>query len=133
MSSTGFLEKAIRKELASTNEALSIAGIQNDVDGYITPEQLSREKAETIRKTVREMSFDIMENHALREEIQEAFTKNNVNEVAAAVRIAHEATRARRDIQIIECSHKKLLLGCYRTMYQRKLKLENRLRNEDYV
>ena len=47
MSSAGFLEKAIRKELASTNEALSIAGIQNDVDGYITPEQLSREKAET--------------------------------------------------------------------------------------
>ena len=117
MSSACFLEKAIRKELASTNEALSIAGIQNDVDGYITPEQLSREKAET----------------ELQSEIQEAFTKNNVNEVAAAVRIAHEATRARRDIQIIECSHKKLLLGCYRTMYQRKLKLENRLRNEDYV
>lgn len=117
VSSIKFLELATRKELASTNESLAVAGIQNDVDGTITEEQLDRRNSE----------------QQLQEEIQEAFTKNNVNEVAAAVRIAHEATRAQRDIQILECSHKQLMLGCYRTMYQRKLKLENKIMKEDYV
>lgn len=115
--SLDFLKLATQKELASINDALSVAGIKNDVDGNITESQLSRELAE----------------QQLQKEIQTAFTKHNVNEVAAAVRIAHEATRARRDIQILECSHKRLMLGCYRTMYQRKLKLENRIRKEDYV
>ena len=117
ITSEQFLELAIRKELASTNELLSIAGVVNDVDGTITPEQLSRELSED----------------ELQKEIQESFTEEDVNQVAAAVRVAHEATRARRDIQIVEASHKRLMLGCYRTMYQRKLKLENRLMREDYV
>ena len=117
ITSEQFLELAIRKELASTNELLSIAGVVNDGDGTITPEQLSRELSED----------------ALQKEIQESFTEEDVNQVAAAVRVAHEATRARRDIQIVEASHKRLMLGCYRTMYQRKLKLENRLMREDYV
>jgi hypothetical protein len=115
--SYNMLAGALKKELESTNNALAIAGIVNDVDGSLTSEQLSREASEAV----------------IQDEIQQALTKNSVNEVAAAVRVAHEATRARRDIQIVEASHKKLMLGCYKTMYQRKLKLENRLQREDYV
>lgn len=112
-----FLEAATRKELYEVNEFLKTLGIQNDQDGIILPEQLSRFKAEEVE----------------REELSKALTANSNPVTAAAARLAHEANRARRDIAIAQASHKAMLLGIYRTMYQRKLKLERKIQEENYV
>jgi hypothetical protein len=112
-----FLELATRAELSSINELLKVAGIQDDVDGTIKAEQLSRKVAEPV----------------VFEEISEALAQNSLPVVAAATRIAHEANRARRDIAIATATHKDLMLGVYRTMYQRKLKLERKIQEEQYV
>lgn len=112
-----FLEAATRKELYEVNEFLKTLGIQNDQDGIILPEQLSRYKAEEVE----------------REELSKALTANSNPVTAAAARLAHEANRARRDIVIAQTSHKAMLLGIYRTMYQRKLKLERKIQEENYV
>lgn len=112
-----FLEAATRKELYEVNEFLKTLGIQNDQDGVILPEQLSRLKAEEVE----------------REELSKALTANSNPVTAAAARLAHEANRARRDIAIAQTSHKAMLLGIYRTMYQRKLKLERKIQEENYV
>lgn len=112
-----FLEAATRKELYEVNEFLKTLGIQNDQDGIILPEQLSRYKAEEVE----------------REELSKALTANSNPVTAAAARLAHEANRARRDIAIAQTSHKAMLLGIYRTMYQRKLKLERKIQEENYV
>lgn len=111
------LELATRAELASVNAYLKAAGIQNDQDGTIRPDQLSRHKAEEVE----------------REEISKALTINSNPVTAAVARLAHEANRCRRDISIAQASHKKLILGIYQTMYQRKLKLERRIQEENYV
>lgn len=115
--SSDFLALAIKKELASINTYLSVAGIKQDVDGTIDKEQLDRKVAEDVE----------------RKEISLAMTQNSPSFLSAAVRVAREANRARRDINIIEASHKKLMLGIYRTMYQRKLKLERKLEDEIYA
>ena len=111
------LELATRAELSSVNDYLKAAGIQNDQDGIILPDQLSRYKAEEVE----------------REEISKALTVNSNPVTAAVARLAHEANRCRRDISIAQASHKKLILGIYQTMYQRKLKLERRIQEENYV
>ena len=115
-SSAELLKLAIQKELSSIDAALSIAGVES-TDVKLTAEQLDREMIED----------------NIQKELQDAFKNNSVNVVAAALRTAHEAARARRDLQILETSHKRLLLGCYRILYQRKLKLENKLRSDNYV
>ena len=117
MSSDSMLRQAKLAELATINELLAPAGIQNDVDGHITDEALDRVAAE--KESEKEMSF--------------AQSQNTVEAVAGAARLIHEASRARRDLNITRASHKKLLLGCYRTLYQRKLKLEQDIEREDYV
>ena len=111
------LEAATRAELYSVNEFLKAAGIQNDQDGILRPDQLSRYAAEEVE----------------REELSKALTVHSNLLTAAAVAIAHEANRCRRDISIAQASHKKLMLGIYQTMYQRKLKLERRIQEESYV
>ena len=111
------LELATRAELSSVNDYLKTAGIQNDQDGTIRPDQLSRQNAEEVE----------------REEISKALTVNSNPVTAAVARLAHEANRCRRDISIAQASHKKLILGIYQTMYQRKLKLERRIQEENYV
>lgn len=111
------LELATRAELSSVNDYLKAAGIQNDQDGTIRPDQLSRQNAEEVE----------------REEISKALTVNSNPVTAAVARLAHEANRCRRDISIAQASHKKLILGIYQTMYQRKLKLERRIQEENYV
>ena len=111
------LELATRAELSSVNDYLKAAGIQNDQDGTIRQDQLSRQNAEEVE----------------REEISKALTVNSNPVTAAVARLAHEANRCRRDISIAKASHKKLILGIYQTMYQRKLKLERRIQEENYV
>lgn len=107
-SSADFLLETAKYELDIVNKYLVPAGIQESHTADLTAEDLSRKKAE---------DQEI-------QEISKALTKNSTPKVAAAARVAHEANRARRDINIAEASHKQLLLGVYRTMYQRKLKLE---------
>ena len=111
------LELATRAELASVNSYLKAAGIQNDTDGTIRADQLSRANAEEVERA----------------EISKALTANSNPLTAAVARLAHEANRCRRDISIAQASHKKLMLGIYQTMYQRKLKLERRIQEENYV
>ena len=111
------LELATRAELSSVNDYLKAAGIQNDQDGTIRPDQLSRQNAEEVE----------------RQEISKALTVNSNPVTAAVARLAHEANRCRRDISIAQASHKRLMLGIYQTMYQRKLKLERRIQEENYV
>lgn len=117
MSSDSMLRQAKLAELATINELLAPAGIKNDIDGHITDEALNRVAAE--KESEKEMSF--------------AQSQNTVEAVASAARLIHEASRVRRDLNITRASHKKLLLGCYRTLYQRKLKLEQDIEREDYV
>ena len=117
MSSDSMLRQAKYAELATINELLAPAGITNDVDGYITDEMLDRTKAE--KEAESEMSF--------------AQAQNTVEAIAGASRLIHEASRVRRDLNITRASHKRLLLGCYKTLYQRKLKLEQDMEREDYV
>jgi len=111
------LELAARKEWAVISEMLKVAGINENTEVMLTADQLSRREAESVE----------------RNEISEALTKNSLTALAAALRLAHEANRARRDINIAEASHKKLMLGVYRTMYQRKLKLERKIQEEQYA
>lgn len=112
-----FLGSAERKELAGINELLSVAGITNDVAGTITPEQLDRQVAE----------------QAAIEEMANVLSKESTYDLAAGARLIHEAARARRDINIALATHKQLMLGSYKTLYQRKLKLEKDLQEERYV
>ena len=117
MSSLGFLEAAVRKELAEINGLLSVAGVQNDVDGTITKEQLDRRAAD--QEAAAEMA--------------NVLAKETTYNLAAGARLIHEASRARRDINIAQASHKQLLLGSYKTLYQRKLKLEQDIQEERYA
>ena len=112
-----FLGLAKQSELSATNKLLSVAGVQNDVDGQIAAEQLDRKVAEQI--AIKEMA--------------NALSKEANYDLAAGARIIHEATRARRDINIAQATHKQLMLGSYKTLYQRKLKLEKDLQEKHYV
>jgi len=111
------LERAAYKELATINDVLAPAGIVNEVDGLITKEQLNRAEAQTTERT----------------EMSTALSTNDTEVVAAAARAIHEATRVRRDINIAQATHKQLLLGAYRTLYQRKLKLESDIQEGHYA
>ena len=112
-----FLGLALDKELDSVNDYLSTVGITNDEHVVLTEEQLSRKLADGV----------------IDEELQTSLTKKSVNEVAAAMRTAHESCRARRDINILQASHKQLMLSCCRIMYQRKQKLTNKKEKKEYV
>lgn len=116
LSSRDFLELATKIELDSVNTMLSAAGISK-TEEKIPDGALSREKAEQ-----QEM-----------DEISNALSANSTLTLAAAARLAHEANRARRDINISTASHKKLRLSIYNTMYQRKLKLEAKLKGGQYA
>lgn len=111
------LERATYKELATINDALAVAGIVNETDGTITPEQLDRAAAQPIERS----------------EMSTALSTNTTELVATAARVIHEASRVRRDIQIAQATHKQLMLGCYRTLYQRKLKLESDIQEGRYA
>ena len=113
-SSDKFLMETTRYELDAINAFLKPAGISEAPTAKITAEDLDRAAAEGQQLT----------------EINDALAKNASTEVAAAARLIHESNRARRDINIAEASHKRLLLGMYRTMYQRKLKLERKIQED---
>lgn len=117
MRSDEFLALTLYAELADINTLLEPAGVTNETDGTILPSQLDRAQAE--KEATSEMSA--------------AMAKNSVEAIAAASRLIHEASRARRDIKIARASHKQLMLGSYRTLYQRKLKLEKDIQEERYV
>ena len=117
MSSFSFLDKATRAELASINEMLSVAGIQQDQDGTLTEAELDRKAADDV--AIQEMA--------------NVLAHDTTYDLAAGARLIHEASRARRDINIALATHKQLLLGSYKTLYQRKLKLENDIKEERYA
>lgn len=117
MGSLAFLEAVMKRELAEINKLLVTAGIINDVDGTLTKEQLDRRAAD-------KEAADEMAN---------VLAKEATYDLAAGARMLHEASRARRDVNIAQASHKQLLLGSYKTLYQRKLKLEKDLQEERYV
>ena len=115
--SFAFLGMVKQSELAATNKLLSVAGIQNDVPGQIKAEHLDRKAADQV--AIKEMA--------------NALAREANYDLAAGARIIHEATRARRDINIAQATHKQLMLGSYKTLYQRKLKLEKDLQEKRYV
>lgn len=117
MSSMSILGQALKAELASINELLIPAGVTATVNGAFTAEQLDRVAAE--KEAQEEMSL--------------AVSENTTDAIATQARIVHEATRVRRDVKIANASHKQLLLGSYRTLYQRKLQLEQYLKEDTYV
>lgn len=117
MSSFSFLEKATREELAAINSLLSVAGIQQDQDVVLTTEDLDRKLADDV--AIQEMA--------------NVLARETTYDLAAGARLIHEASRARRDLNIALASHKELLLGSYKTLYQRKLKLEKDIQEERYA
>ena len=117
MSSFSFLEKATRAELATINNLLSVAGIQNDQDITLTGADLDRKAADD--EAIAEMA--------------NVLARDTTYDLAAGARLIHEASRARRDINIALATHKELLLGSYKTLYQRKLKLEKDIQEERYA
>ena len=113
-----FLRLIVSKELESIGDMLScVDGIDDTVHITIKPEDLDREKADVVGQA----------------EIDKATTDGIPSNLSAIVRLQREANRARRDYIIAESSHKQLMLGAYRTMYQRKLKLEKKLENGTYA
>ena len=117
MSSFSFLEKATREELATINSLLGVAGIQQDQDVVLTAEDLDRKLADDV--AIQEMA--------------NVLARETTYDLAAGARLIHEASRARRDLNIALASHKELLLGSYKTLYQRKLKLEKDIQEERYA
>lgn len=113
LSSKEFLTLVDKKELESINRQLDVADI-TATEVVFPDDALDREKAEKV-------SWDEMQN---------SYTANASLNIAAAARQIHEASRARRDINIATAGHKKLMLGCYNTLYQRKLHLEEKLQQE---
>ena len=118
MSSFSFLEKATQAELSAINDLLSVAGIQpEESDIILTGEDLDRAQADQFAK--REMA--------------NVLARETTYDLAAGSRLIHEASRARRDLNIALASHKQLLLGSYKTLYQRKQKLEKDIQEGHYA
>ena len=113
LSSKQFLLLVDQKELESINSQLEVANV--------TPIKVEMPKDAFDRAKAEEAAF---------EEMQNSYIQNASTNVAAAARQIHEASRARRDINIATAGHKKLMLGCYNTMYQRKLHLEEKIKQE---
>lgn len=117
MGSFDLLKKATQQELAVINNLLSVAGIQNDVDHELTAADLDRKAADEVALT----------------EMANVLAKETTYDLAAGARLIHEAARACRDLNIALASHKQLLLGSYKTLYQRKLKLEQDIKEDRYA
>ena len=117
MTSKEQLRQALEIELHTVNKVLEPVGIT--ADAFEMPGPYDRAQA------------DIESN----DEMQKAFVINGStvagaydrDQVGATAHNIHEANRFRRDYNIATASHKKLMLGIYRTMYQRKKKLEDAL------
>ena len=105
------LEQADRVELGNIEKILDFTGIEVTQPLSLSEEQLNRATAELLNW----------------EQMQFALSTDNSMNVAGCARQIHEASRVRRDMTISTVSHKKLLFGCYNTLYQRKLKLERQI------
>ena len=116
------LKRVDRAELNSLDQIL---GFIPSTDP-LKPEDLDRATAE--KKDWEQMQYILA---AFTDDKEADRQPESVMAVAAASRQIHEASRARRDINIATASHKKLMLGCYQTLYQRKLKLEKKIRQEE--
>ena len=112
-----FLGMATLSELSGINKLLSVAGVQNTVVGELPKEELDRRDAE----------------QTAIEEMTNVLSKESTYDLAAGARLIHEAARARRDINIALATHKQLMLGSYKTLYQRKLKLEKTIKEKNYA
>lgn len=115
--SFAFLGMVALSELSSINKLLSVAGVQDNVAGEFPEEELDRREAE----------------QTAIEEMANVLSKESTYDLAAGARLIHEAARARRDINIAFATHKQLMLGSYKTLYQRKLKLEKAIEDKNYV
>ena len=116
-SSEQFLKMAVQSELASINDMLPVAGIKNDTSASIPKEALDRAAVETQERA----------------DVSNALKTLSGTALAQCLRLLRESNRARRDINIMNASHKQIMLGVYRTMYQRKLKLEKQLETDTYA
>ena len=113
LTSVEFLKQVDKHELDAINNLLADIGVSvSTAYGELRPLDLSRKEVD----------------QSERAEISDALIKKSATAIAAALREVREANRARRDIVIANASHKRLMLGVYNTMYQRKLKLENKIK-----
>jgi len=129
MKSREFLKQATAIELHTVNKVLEPVGVQADsfeMPSAYDRQQADGESAEEINEAMLGDKQDVQEGS----QIKSVFLANKAK-VAATAKNIHEANRFRRDYNIIIAGHKQLLTSIYRTMYQRKLKLEHALEAND--
>ena len=112
------IKEAFQVELHVVNDVLASVGLSKK-DSFKMPEPYDRQKADEESNT--EMQTTYKGKPGPDGKTPVAATHG---EIAATARLIHEANRFRRDYNIAVASHKQLMLGTYRTLYQRKKKLE---------
>lgn len=117
-SSLSFIESVNRAELSSIDKILARAMQLTDITDYaLTDKQLDRELATAVAA----------------QEFVEGLSAADIEGLMTAADLVHEASRARRDVQVATATHKQLMLGCYKTLYQRKRMLENKIQEATYA
>ena len=115
------IKEAYQVELHVVNNVLAPLGLA-DKDSFKMPEPYDRKKADEESNTEMQTAYKGQKDAKGKTPVSAA-----KSEIAATARLIHEANRFRRDYNIATASHKQLMLGAYRTLYQRKLKLEDAL------
>ena len=116
------IKEAYQVELHVVNNVLIPLGLSKEKDPFVMPAPYDRKKADEESNTEMQTVYKGKVGPDGKTPISAA-----KGEIAATARLIHEANRFRRDYNIATASHKQLMLGAYRTLYQRKLKLEDAL------
>lgn len=116
------IKEAYQVELHVVNNVLAPIGLSKE-DSFTMPAPYDRKKADEESNTEMQTVYKGKVGPDGKTPISAA-----KGEIAATARLIHEANRFRRDYNIATASHKQLMLGTYRTLYQRKLKLEDALK-----
>lgn len=119
MTSREQITEAFKVELHAVNNALAAVGL-SEPDDFIMPEPYDREKIDEESSAELQTACKGRTNDK-----GETPVSAPKSEIATTARLIHEANRFRRDYNIATASHKQLILGAYKTLYQRKLKLED--------
>lgn len=115
MTSKEQLRQAAEIELHTVNKVLEPVGIT--AEAFEMPGPYDRAKADVESNDEMQKAFVIRGGTS-------AIGAYDKLQIMSTAHTIHEANRFRRDYNIAIASHKKLMLGVYRTMYQRKKKLE---------
>ena len=115
------IKEAYQVELHVVNNVLAPLGLA-DKDSFKMPEHYDRKKADEESNTEMQTAYKGQKDAKGKTPVSAS-----KSEIAATARLIHEANRFRRDYNIAIASHKQLMLGAYRTLYQRKLKLKDAL------